>query len=284
MNGVININKPEGITSQQVVNKIKKILLCKKVGHLGTLDPAGAGVLPITLGRATKLFDYFSEKIKKYRAVFVFGKETDTLDSTGYVINQSNNIPNIEQIRQVCLTMIGDIEQLPPKFSAKHINGVRAYELARENIEFEIKAKKITIYSIDVISQISNNSFLFEIACSTGTYIRSICRDLAYKLNTYAYMPLIIRTTMGKFNLTTSIAYNEFINSDEPSKYVLNLNQILDNEILHLNLDEVTKIKNGMTLIKNLPDNRYLIIENNKVVAIAKSVKNRLKMEIYLDD
>lgn len=284
MNGVININKPEGITSQQVVNKVKKILHCKKVGHLGTLDPAGAGVLPITLGRATKLFDYFSEKIKKYRAIFVFGKETDTLDSTGYVINQSNNIPNIEQIRQACLTMIGDIEQLPPKFSAKHINGVRAYELARENIEFEIKTKKITIYSVDVISQISSNSFLFEIACSTGTYIRSICRDLAYKLNTYAYMPLIIRTAMGKFNLNTSVSYSEFINSDEPNKYVLNLNQILDNDILHLDLDEVTKIKNGMTLIKNLPDNRYLIVENNKVVAIAKSVKNRLKMEIYLDD
>lgn len=284
MIGIVNINKPEGVTSQQVVNKVKKILKCSKVGHLGTLDPAGAGVLPITLGRATKLFDYFSEKVKIYRAIFVFGKETDTLDSTGCIINTSNNIPNIDDVRSACKSLIGEIDQVPPKYSAKHINGVRAYELARENIDFEIKTKKVTIYNLEVISQLSSNSYLFEITCSTGTYIRSICRDIAYKLNAFAYMPLIIRVQMGKFSVKNSISYNEFINSSNPFEFVTPLECVMDDEILTLDDDEVRMIKNGMTIIKKLVDKRYLINENGKIVAIAKAQKNRLKMEIYLDD
>jgi len=284
MIGIVNINKPEGVTSQQVVNKVKKILKCDKVGHLGTLDPAGSGVLPITLGRATKLFDYFSEKIKIYRAIFVFGKETDTLDSTGCIVVNSNNIPDIENVKKACNSLIGEIDQVPPKFSAKHINGIRAYELARENIEFEIPTKKVTIYKIDVISQLSTTAFLFEITCSTGTYIRSICRDLAYKLNTFAYMPLIIRTQMGKFAINNTISFNEFLSSENPKEYITSIDEVLDDEVLYLNNEEIKKIKNGMTIIKNLPNKRYLINENGKIVAIAKSLNNRLKMEIYLDD
>ena len=159
--GFVNIIKPTGMTSSDVVLKVKRILGTKKVGHLGTLDPAASGVLPIAVGRATKFFDYFLSKDKVYVASVIFGIETDTLDSFGKVLNTQSSEVSLEQINSVLYKFIGEIEQIPPKFSAIKINGKRAYDLARESADFEIKPRKINIYSIKAQSLPNKNEFLF---------------------------------------------------------------------------------------------------------------------------
>ena len=146
--GFVNIIKPTGMTSSDVVLRVKKILKTKKVGHLGTLDPAASGVLPVAVGKATKFFDYFLNKDKTYVAVVKFGIETDSLDSFGNITNKDNTIISKEDILKVIPEFIGKILQVPPKYSAIKINGKRACDLARENIDFEIKPKEITIHSI----------------------------------------------------------------------------------------------------------------------------------------
>ena len=149
--GFVNIIKPTGESSSNVVCKVKKILGTKKVGHLGTLDPAASGVLPLAVGKATKFFDYFLTKDKEYVALVEFGKSTSTLDAYGEVIENNNKLIDEMELKSILPKFVGDIDQTPPKFSAIKINGKRAYELARENANFEIKPRKITIYSITLI-------------------------------------------------------------------------------------------------------------------------------------
>ncbi|MBO4412876.1 MAG: tRNA pseudouridine(55) synthase TruB, partial [Clostridia bacterium] len=150
LNGVLLLNKPVGITSQTAVFKVKKIFGAKKVGHLGTLDPLACGVLPITLGKSTRLFEYFLNKTKTYKAVFAFGFETETLDCEGKILNVVKKDISIKEIENILNKFIGEIEQLPPKFSAKNINGQKAYKLARIGKDFELKPKKIKIFDIKV--------------------------------------------------------------------------------------------------------------------------------------
>ncbi|HEY8419906.1 MAG TPA: tRNA pseudouridine(55) synthase TruB [Clostridia bacterium] len=196
------------MSSAQAVSIIKKISGAKKCGHMGTLDPFACGVLPIALGRATKLFDYLIDREKKYRAIFKFGIETDTFDLDGYLINTDNKRVTLDQINQILPEFIGIISQLPPKFSAKRINGQRAYELARSGQDVELKPSIVKIYDITV-QEIGGNEFVFDISCSGGTYIRSICRDIAYKLDTCATMTCLIRQASGIFNIQDSCSLQE---------------------------------------------------------------------------
>ena len=198
--GIIPIDKPNGWTSFDVVNKIKHMVKPLKVGHLGTLDPMATGVLLVTVGKATKLFDIMQEKQKTYVAEFEFGYVTDTLDATGEVIKTTKNIPTEQQIKEVLNSFIGKINQIPPKYSAKSVNGVRAYNLARNNQEFELKPKIVEIYNIILLSYNSNRLKL-EISCGSGTYIRAIGRDVAEALNSLATMTELVRTKVGKFKL-----------------------------------------------------------------------------------
>ena len=189
MNGFFNINKPKGMTSSQVVGKVKYLLGKKaKVGHMGTLDPLASGVLPIAVGRATRLFDFLLQKKKTYIATFQFGIHTDTLDSTGTTLDTSNVIPTIDQITSVLPQFLGVNQQIPPAYSAKSINGKRAYDLARQGQEVELKPCTIQIFDIQVQRQLAHDTFQFLITCSAGTYIRSIARDLGTALGTFATM------------------------------------------------------------------------------------------------
>ena len=156
-NGFVNIIKPTGMTSSDVVIKIKKILKTKKVGHLGTLDPAASGVLPISIGRATKFFDYFLSKDKEYYALVQFGYRSDTLDSFGQVEKVNDKLVTEDMIRNVISKFIGEIDQVPPKYSAIKINGKKACDLARENVNFELKSRKINIYSIILKEMVDEN-------------------------------------------------------------------------------------------------------------------------------
>ena len=197
------------MNSMSAVNRVKHILNVKKAGHLGTLDPFATGVLPIAIGKATKLFDSHLKDGKTYRAIFKFGVETDTFDSDGKILKEENVSISKQQVESVLGRMVGVIDQMPPAFSAKKIDGKRAYELAREGKEVVLNPKTITIYSFDLVSELDTNTFLFEIRCSSGTYIRSCCRDLAKELNTIAVMVGLVRTQSGSYDISNSILLDE---------------------------------------------------------------------------
>ena len=209
INGVIILNKPTGMNSMTATSAVKRILQVKKAGHLGTLDPFASGVLPVAVGNATKMFEKHLKDNKTYRAIFKFGIETDTFDSDGNITNTKDDIISKEEIEVALKTMTGIIDQMPPAFSAKKINGVRAYDLARAGKEVELKPKTITIYDFSLICQLFENTFLFEIKCSSGTYVRSCCRDLAKALGTVGVMVGLVRTKSGEYDISNSILLDE---------------------------------------------------------------------------
>lgn len=211
-NAIINLNKPTGMSSFLAVKKVARLLGVKKAGHMGTLDPYGCGVLLVGVNKGTKLFDEYLKKIKTYIAVFHFGYETDTLDSEGQIINE--NICNVskEEIEKSLEKFIGKQNQMPPLYSAKKINGKKACDVARAGGQLELKPKEIEIFDIKLLRDLGDNNFQFSITCSAGTYIRSICRDLAYTLSTYGTMVSIIRTKCGDFDIKNSCTLQDIQN------------------------------------------------------------------------
>ena len=180
--GFFNVDKPSGIVSSAVVNKIKW-LSGVPCGHMGTLDPLASGVLPVGVGNATRLFDYFLEKRKEYIAEFTFGVDSDTLDSTGTLV-RGGQVPDEREIEGVLPTFFGDIMQVPPKYSAKNVNGRRGYDLARAGIDFELSPKQVHIYGMELMGRVEGkeDTFRIRISCGGGTYIRSLARDIAAAL------------------------------------------------------------------------------------------------------
>lgn len=279
--GIIPINKPNGWTSFDVVNKIKHMVKPLKVGHLGTLDPMATGVLLVTVGKATKLFDLMQEKQKTYVAEFEFGYVTDTLDATGEVIKTTNIIPTEQQIKEVLNSFIGKISQIPPKYSAKSVNGVRAYDLARNNQEFELKPKTVEIYNITLLSYDSNRLKL-EISCGSGTYIRAIGRDVAEKLNSLATMISLVRTNISNY-LVEDCFEIENINKDNVFEKLMPIQNFLSLPKLELTDEETFKLVNGQILNVQQEDGEYLVINKENEVAIAEIKENKAKMSIFLD-
>ena len=286
MNGIVILNKEKGISSNTACRKVGKLLGEKKVGHLGTLDVLATGVLPVALGKATKLFDFYLQKTKTYLATFTFGYETTTLDSEGEVVASSDIIPKEDELRSALLKFIGAQNQMPPKYSAKKVNGKCAYDLARSNIDFELKPKEITITNIELISQISNDTYTFKITCSSGTYIRSIARDLGYALNTYATMTDLVRLQCGNFMLENSYAISQIekIGID----VLLDFNTIFKEfEKIQVNDTETKKLLNGQTiLIKENRENitNIVVQNNNEVLGLGNITNNYLKLEIHLKE
>ncbi|MEG1752025.1 MAG: tRNA pseudouridine(55) synthase TruB [Clostridia bacterium] len=212
IDGIFVLNKPAGISSNSAVNKVKYMLNAKKAGHYGTLDPLGMGVLPVALGKATKLFDLFLKKTKEYKTVYKFGEETTTLDTEGEVTNKNDVIVTKKMIEDILPKFVGKIEQIPPAFSAKKIGGHKAYELARKGIKVQLPPKLIEIFSIKLISQIAENVFELIINCSSGTYIRSLARDIAYAIGTYGTMQSIVRTRCGVLCLKDAYTFEDIEN------------------------------------------------------------------------
>ena len=209
MNNVFSVWKPPAITSFDIVRKIKSLNISNKVGHCGTLDPFAEGVVVICTGSETSNSSYYMEKKKKYLAKIIFGKETDTLDLTGQVIKQANKkIINTDVFDNILNNFIGDILQVPPYFSAKKINNVKLYDLARKNIFVRLKPVKVTVYDIKAI-EVSQDYAIIEVFCSKGTYIRCLARDIAYNLDTYGYLESLQRLSVGSFNEKNSIKYED---------------------------------------------------------------------------
>lgn len=281
MTGFIIVNKAEGVSSAQEVGVIKR-LTNMPCGHLGTLDPMASGVLPIAVGNAARLFDYFLTKHKTYIATFKFGYDSDTLDITGNVSFMSDIVPCKDEIETVLPQLIGEIEQVPPKYSAKNINGKRGYELARSGVEFELPPKKVNIYSIKLLEKTDTDSYSFEIDCGGGTYIRSIARDLGKILNTHAIMSSLVRTKSGIFNIENSVA-TKSLTQENIEKFIIKTDSVLPFESFYPTAFEAKKLFNGLTVSCGLSDGIYKIYyTDGSFYGLAESKDNILKVRTKL--
>ena len=224
MNGILNVFKPTGITSFDVVRLIRKISKVKKVGHAGTLDPEASGVLPVCIGKATKAIDYIMGDFKIYETELKLGVITDTYDREGKILKESEVNSSLDEITLAINSFIGEIKQVPPMYSALKVNGKKLYELARAGIEVERQPRPITIYDIN-ITDIKLPYIKFTVKCSKGTYIRSLCYDIGEKLKCGGMMWNLQRTATGQFHIDNAINVNE-LNEENINKYIMPIETI----------------------------------------------------------
>lgn len=230
INGIINVYKEKAFTSHDVVAKLRGILKQKKIGHTGTLDPDAIGVLPVCLGNATKLCDMITDKSKEYQVTFQLGFTTDTQDISGTILITREVLVAKEQVRKVILSFIGDYNQIPPMYSAIKINGKRLYELAREGKEIERKSRPIKIKKIDIM-EIDLPNIVMKVACSKGTYIRTLCYDIGEQLGCGATMTELTRTRVGEFLIEDAITLNqieELRDSEKILDYVVKVDSVFE--------------------------------------------------------
>ena len=248
MNGVIIIDKPQGKTSHDIVGIMRKKFGTRRVGHTGTLDPMATGVLPICIGNATRASDMLTESDKKYRAQLLLGKRTDTLDIEGDVLEERAVNVTEQEIRDVIDTFIGEIDQIPPMYSAIKKNGKKLYELARQGIEIEREPRRINIYSIDIID-INIPYITVDVHCSKGTYIRSLCDDIGTRLGTGAVMTELRRTYTAGFSIDDAYTIEQLDVIEDLSK-ALNPTDSLFADLpqIHLNEKQERSIVNGVRM------------------------------------
>lgn len=285
-NGILIVNKPSGITSRDVVNIVGKTLNTKKVGHTGTLDPMATGVLVLCLGNALKVCEIITANDKEYIAKVILGIETETLDTTSPIINTKKTNITKEEIEKVLNSFKGSYLQEVPKYSAVKINGKKLYEYARESKEIELPKKMVTIYDIQLISDITyyndTTSFYIKTTVSKGTYIRSLIRDIGYKLNTYGCMDSLERTRQGIFNIDNSYTLEEIKNNNYK---LLSIEESLPNiPLVEVDNKTLFKIKNGVKLKKFFDGDMAIIKDKNKVVAIYKNDLNESKLFKMIDN
>ena len=298
MDGILNILKPSGMTSHDVVSYIRRLTGIKKVGHTGTLDPGAIGVLPICLGRATKAAEYITEGTKKYRTEMKLGVVTDTGDKDGTVITSTNwkdfiDTDNLlDQIQEVIKNFSGQISQVPPMYSAVKIDGKKLYELARKGQEIERKPRNIEIYELKII-EISGDegTILFDVTCSKGTYIRVLCEDIGKAIGCGAHMSYLIRMETTGFNITDSYTLEQIEQLFKNNK----LNEaVVPIEIIFNNLPKIEvsdpndqkRFMNGMDISINaniINDQKVRIYFYNKFIAIANVVNNGTIVKIKVD-
>ena len=275
MNGLLIINKPKGYTSHDVVNVLRKKLNTKKVGHTGTLDPNATGVLPILVGTATKISKYLVEHEKTYIATIELGKKTDTGDIEGKIIEESN-LRNIEknEVEEAIKSFFGKQIQIPPMYSSIKVNGKKLYEYAREGKTVEVKPREIEILDINLI-EYENNEIKFNVRCSKGTYIRTLCEDIAKKLRTIGYMKELQRISVNEFNIENSILLEELENINIVEK-IISIEEIFkDKSRIDLNNRKLELFLNGVQLTHELQEDIYRIYNNNNFIGLG-IVKNKL--------
>lgn len=208
MNGVLNVLKPPAMTSSDVVTRLRRMLGVRKTGHTGTLDPGAAGVLPVCVGRATKVADYIMAAEKEYIAEICFGAETDTQDSYGVIINRADTFVSQDDLQRVIPRFLGTVMQRPPMYSAIKHEGRKLYQLARKGIEVEKPPREVCIHAIDILHA-EKNRFLLKVQCSKGTYIRSLCADMGRALGAYAYTSFLMRTKTGGYRIEDAWTLDE---------------------------------------------------------------------------
>lgn len=285
--GIILIDKPKDYTSHDIVNITKKILN-KKVGHTGTLDPNATGVLPLLIGKGTKLSKYLINHDKEYVAVIKLGEMTDTADSEGEIIKKENvDMSKFieDSVNSVLNSFLGRHKQTPPIYSAIKVNGKKLYEYARKGIQVEIKPREIEIYKI-TLEKIDREKkeIKYRVSCSKGTYIRSLCEDIAKKLGTIGYMKELRRTKVGEFCIEDCISIDEIKrNSTIVFKKIISFEKLFkDNKKIILDDKKHKMFLNGVILNIDLDNGMYLIYNNSKFVGTGIVYDKKLKRDIIL--
>ncbi len=269
IHGVINIHKEKGYTSHDVVAKLRGIVGQKKIGHTGTLDPDATGVLPVCFGKATKLCDMLTDKNKTYETVMLLGTVTDTQDISGEVLSEMS-VENLsdEMVREAVMSFVGDYLQVPPMYSALKINGKKLYELAREGIEVERKARPVSILDIQ-IKEIMLPRVRMEVSCSKGTYIRTLCHDIGEKLGCGACMEELIRTKVSRFELKDSVTLaqvQELKESGRLEDILVPIDEMFaDYEAVKLKSEFMALVYNGNTFLPKHLQNHIELVDGKRV-------------------
>lgn len=281
MKGFINLIKPTGMSSAYAVGAVKK-KFNMPCGHMGTLDPMASGVLPVGIGKASRLFQYLLDKEKIYVARFKFGYTTDTLDVTGLETLNTKKIPTVSEINAILPKFIGEIEQVPPKYSAKCIDGKRGYELARKGIEFELAPKKVCILDAKVLSQISENEFEFQFKCKGGTYIRSLARDIAFEVGSLGVMSALDRRACGVFSYENGVTVEQLKNADDLTKFLIPAENAVNFEKIVLTNKQAEKILNGVFENYGFKDGTYRVYNESEFWGVGESIDGVLRIKAYV--
>ena len=282
MNGFLNLYKPKGVSSAYVLNAVKKSIRGEVVGHMGTLDPLASGVLPVAIGKSTRLFDYLLDKKKVYVAHFTFGYQTDTLDLEGKVEKTCDFIPDIDRVKAESQKLVGEIMQIPPVYSAKCVNGKRSYELARKGEKVDLPPKKVVINKIDVLEQISNAEYRVIIECKGGTYIRSIARDLGELCSSCATMTALERVESGVFTVENSVLAEDFIKAEDKASFLIPPQDVVDYPIITLNEKQTERLFNGLYDIYDYPDGIYKVFCPDGFYGVGDMRGGKLKVKAYV--
>ncbi len=281
MFGFLNIYKPVGMTSHDVVGYLRRVTKIKQIGHTGTLDPFAEGVLPVAIGKATRLIEYLNDN-KAYIGRFRFGKSTDTYDIEGKEVNIFKEKISEPEIINVLPQFCGNIEQYPPIYSAKKINGKKMYELARAGVnDIEIKPCEVNIYKIELLEFNEEEQWAdILVECSKGTYIRSIANDLGKALDNGCYLSKLKRVQAGNFSVENSVMLDNLKTSEDVQKVILNPIDYLPQQKQELNDIEYDRISHGMTIYNRINaniGNTVMLTKNNQLIAISQANKDGLK-------
>ena len=285
MNGILIVNKSKGYTSHDIVAKVKKIT-GEKVGHTGTLDPLATGVLPLLIGKGTLCSKYLMNHDKTYKVALKLGIKKSTGDEEGDILQEETvdeELLDESNVKTVLGSFLGEQEQIPPIYSAIKVNGKKLYEYARKGQQVEIEPRKITIYDIKLL-KIDKASFeiQFEVSCSKGTYIRSLCEDIAKKMGTVGYMKKLQRTRVGTFTIEQSILLED-LNKENVEKHIITIEKLFENlENIELNEKKLQLFLNGVKLSVDLKDGIYKIYHNQQFIGIGIVKDHLLKRDIVI--
>lgn len=279
MQGILVINKEEGITSHDVIYKLREILGIKKIGHTGTLDPLATGVLPMTIGKATKVSSFIQGQTKEYIAEIQFGIETDTEDITGSILNRSEIIPTKEDILKILPNFEGKISQIPPMYSAVRVNGRKLYKIAREGKVVERKPREVFIEELTLIDYDK-----IKIRCSSGTYVRTLISDMGKSLGTYATMKSLVRTKVGPFYIEDAIEIESLkkMKIDEIKSLMYPTDFALKNlPRYNIPASFLERLINGVKFYdKKMKDNTYSVYCRDEFIGIGEFINGRLKIKV----
>lgn len=286
MNGIVIINKSKGYTSHDIVAKVKKIT-GEKVGHTGTLDPLATGVLPLLIGKGTLCSKYLMNHDKTYKVILKLGIKKSTGDEEGEILQKKSvdkNILEERNVNNILNSFLGEQEQIPPIYSAIKVDGKKLYEYARKGQEVEIKPRKITIYAIRLLKiDKEKKEIEFEVSCSKGTYIRSLCEDIAKKMGTIGYMKELQRTQVGTFTLEQSILIED-LTKETIEEHIITIEDLFKKlENIELNERKLQLFLNGVKLSFDLKDGIYKIYSNQQFIGIGIVKDKLLKRDIVIE-
>lgn len=280
MLGFLNIYKPKGITSHDVIHKLRKALKIKKIGHAGTLDPLAEGVLPVAISYATKLIDFLPED-KEYIADFKFGYTSLSYDAETELEKFSDKTATLNDVENILPEFFGDIKQRPPIYSAIKVGGQKLYELARNGVsDVEVPERTINVSKIEPINFDENTQTgKILIACSKGSYIRSIINDIGQRLGVGAVMTSLIRSKSGGMSVENSVNVNDITDVDVAQKYLINLDKVFNFASVEIDDVELERVKNGNSIRRNISDGFAFIVYNSEIIAFAEISSSKVKIK-----